>query len=138
MTTKEKCEAYAREKLPRLMELSFGAVVRTGVERIVLENRGDTIITFAGGMCFSNKLSDLQESGQWAVIGHPIKLNDWLEVLGKEGYTKTRILPVSNCIAIDTEGENGNPKGIFFDPITGQPLTDTDWEALWGILQENK
>jgi len=128
-TYQEKAEAYVRQQLPELMELSFGCEVDTGVPRIVYELRGDTVITLAGGIRFSNKLEDLEASKHWKIIGHPIQLQHWLRVLGERRWSYINQGTYFGAYDNDNDCEE-----IKFNLTTGQPATEADYQAYCEIV----
>ena len=62
---------------PEIVELKFGCeVINNGISRFVTENRGNEIVTFSGGISFSNKIKAFMEN--FEIIGRPIRLADVL------------------------------------------------------------
>lgn len=133
MTEQQKAEAYVREKLPELMELSFGCEVRWngrpytvqgigGVSANSELDKGYIQITnhTPYGEAYPHKL-DVE------IIGHPIQLHHWLECLrqklGRRVYMSLHTLEVEDS-------------GFYmqFDKDTGQPATESDYRSFNEIV----
>jgi len=130
-----KAEAYVREQRPALMELTFGCRVKYGTsyttvwQVLLAENSKEpnhyNTVDVRGA---SNYLRDIQSS---EIIGHPIKLNDWLAVLGE--------LEEGDPFCVDCWGnlEDINRLGerlMQFNLTTGQPATEADYKAFNDIV----
>jgi len=132
MTEQLKAEAYVRKQRPALMELSFGCRVKYGTSYTTVwqvlsaENSKEpnhyNTVDVRGA---SNYLRDIQSS---EIIGHPIKLNDWLGVLG-------------DCFTINYEdgllkyvAPMGKNYKMYFNLTTGQPATQADFKSFNDIV----
>ena len=132
MTEKEKAEAYVREQRPALMELSEGCVVKVGEYTYALDSNWKIetreyahvneyrVITNS-----FNEWTKIDEDN-FTIIGHPIKLNDWLAVLG---YTPKSIIDRHDTMSISKYG-----RWVFFDLTTGQPRTEANYKAFNDIV----
>lgn len=135
MTTyQEKAEAFVRSQIKELMELSFGCEVDTGVPRTILENRGDTIITLAGGIRFSNKLADLEASKHWKIIGHPIQLQHWLKAIPTYIPYFIETVEASDITTIRLSRRDGQDKPVWFNLTTGQPASEKDYQMFCTLV----
>lgn len=129
-TAKSKAEAYVRSKIPELMELSFGC-------RLQNKQNGETT-TFV-----TDKTDDypytVLENGRIMrqnyvdeIIGHPIKLNDWLRVLGSkiDGFEsdKGELLVYGEEEGIDWD--------MSFSLKTGQPVDEESYKQFLTIVGE--
>ena len=135
MTEQLEAEKFVREAIPELMELSFGCRVKYGTsyttvwQVLLAENSKEpnhyNTVDVRGA---SNYLRDIQPS---EIIGHPIKLNDWLAVLGE--------LEEGDPFCVDCWGnlEDINRLGerlMQFNLTTGQPATKADYKAFNQIV----
>jgi len=135
MTEQLKAEKFVRKARPALMELSFGCRVKYGTsyttvwQVLLAENSKEpnhyNTVDVRGA---SNYLRDIQPS---EIIGHPIKLNDWLAVLGE--------LEEGDPFCVDCWGnlEDINRLGerlMQFNLTTGQPATKADYKAFNQIV----
>ena len=126
-----KAEKFVREARPALMELTFGCeVIVAGIEKdnpgcehdVVVDDRKDEHGRIGMGYFGHVHPDDFQE-----IIGHPIKLNDWLGVLGE--------LEEGDPFCVDCWGnlEDINRLGerlMQFNLTTGQPATEPDYQAF--------
>ena len=136
MTEQLKAEAYVREQRPALMELTFGCeVIVAGIAKdnpgcehdVVVDDRKDEHGRIGMGYFGRVHPDDFQE-----IIGHPINLQDWLEVLGE--------LEEGDPFCVDCWGnlEDINRLGerlMHFNLTTGQPATESDYQAFNDIVE---
>lgn len=129
MTARETAEKYIRWKLPELMELRFGCAIgnsrRYSLVYVGYSNAQHALSLIMDGeesMLFVDKVNPGE------VIGHPIQLQHWLRVLGE---------PIQS---IGTQKLNDElemcfgHKNIRFNLTTGQPATETDYQAFNAIV----
>lgn len=85
MTNREIAEAYVRERLPELMELSFGCEVRFESGRV--KYSGSVLIPKnSRGMieCFAdNQIVYVANEDKFEIIGHPIQLAHVLRLVNE-------------------------------------------------------
>ncbi len=132
-TAKEKAEQYVREKLPELMELSFGCeVVIDEVKQRVgggVQLNGDGTERYLDGCgCCGGYLEC-----ETKIIGHPIRLNDWLRVLAEKGtrYVAVNLSSKENVLYYEDEISH---QSFRFNLTTGQPVTESDYQAFLEIV----
>jgi hypothetical protein len=134
---KEKAEATVREKLPELMELSFGCVVVHLSEEF---REPQNLCTVIGTdlMAGSGKLK-LQEADGFVdytiieelkIIGHPIQLQHWLRVLGT--HKTWLFLDIDTLVVFDDP--EYDVQLMKFDLTTGQPDSEADYKAFNDIV----
>lgn len=138
MTTyQERAEKYVREKLPELMKLKWGCRVkcwgRLGDVALSIYN-ADELQSF-GVQFIDNTTNPLRHT--WVnkdelptveIIGHPILLNHWMQVLPE----KSRYFTYDNNKEIVVIG------GITFNLTTGQPATEADYKKFCEIVGINQ
>ena len=134
-----KAEAFVREARPALMELSFGCRVKYGtsyttVWQVLLAenskepNHYNTVDVRGAG----NYLRDIQSS---EIIGHPIKLNDWLAVLDGQLDTCGKFYVIKRGERIGEDETEDEVVAIFnFDLTTGQPNSPQDYATFNQIV----
>ena len=134
MTEQLKAEAYVRVQRPALMELTFGCeVIIAGIAKdnpgcehdVVVDDRKDEHGRIGMGYFGHVHPDDFQE-----IIGHPIKLNDWLAVLGE----MFAIDSYGNTLLFNTKNDNYGLAGLRFNLTTGQPATEADYKAFNQIV----
>ena len=138
-TEKQKAEAYVRQQIPELMELSFGCEVK----RAFGDNIG-AICKITGKSLISSLMwkttdhesvenCEMQES-QFEIIGHPIQLQHWLRVF-KDGNMDF-CSPAENVLSVrESYGVEKAPTDwINFNLTTGQPATEADFKAFNEIV----
>ena len=142
MTEKEKAEAYVREQRPALMELSEGCVVKVGEYTYALDSNWKIetreyahvneyrVITNS-----FNEWTKIDEDN-FTIIGHPIKLNDWLAVLRQSiEYSHHYHMYLDGGVAKLIAWKNGTDEPLFtFNMETGQPATEADYQAFNEIV----
>jgi hypothetical protein len=156
MTEQQKAEAYVREKLPELMELSFGCevVLQLGIisyqeEPLEWRDSGEMgakkTVVLDGQYDWNRVIGTPKREKETVIrhhythdnyslyrvleiIGHPIQLQHWLRVLEKSGFT----------YYVSTSGhvQRSNSTFISFtvDLTTGQPATEADYKAFNDIV----
>lgn len=158
MNEQQKAEAYVREKLPELMELSFGCACSyegrnctyLGLDEYPAGHIGTVQVPmlmdglrelFNPGLMPRN----IKYEHPWTeadvrtafvkkgieIIGHPIQLQHWLRVLS-EGGREYSLEDDGELRFWDGFGFNDNP--ILFDLTTGQPATEADYKAFNDIV----
>ena len=134
MTEQLKAEAYVRVQRPALMELTFGCeVIIAGIAKdnpgcehdVVVDDRKDEHGRIGMGYFGHVHPDDFQE-----IIGHPIKLNDWLAVLGE----MFAIDSYGNTLLFNTKNDNYGLAGLRFNLTTGQPATESDYQSFNDIV----
>ena len=85
MTEQLKAEAYVRSQRPALMELSFGCEVKDTHNQQYYKvcNKsvnGDLFVSYGSLLSSQYRIAE----DRIIIIGHPIRLNDWLAVLGEK------------------------------------------------------
>ena len=129
-----KAEAYVREQRPALMELTFGCRVKYGTsyttvwQVLLAENSKEpnhyNTVDVRGA---SNYLRDIQSS---EIIGHPIKLNDWLAVLVESNnHWDYKLVIRGDGVCFYKQEEL-----LSFNLTTGQPATEADYKAFNQIV----
>ena len=94
MTNLQKLEQEIRTKIPRLMELSEGCLIRF---------TDGEIIKISQGMLRQIKNIDYRNE-EFTIIGHEIQLNDVLEWLGMMDYNYCQTTEVNLlCITIESD-----------------------------------
>jgi len=162
MTEQQKAEAYVREKLPELMELSDGCVVLMSY-RDMHHNEGgseewgemegkhtgvyfeDRILSKAFELTDYDRLmqSDFKdgvyidnegdvEETRIKIIGHPIQLQHWLRVLPTNTY-------YSKCISVSSRSktmrlDTDRGLSVSFNLTKGQPATEADFRSFNDIM----
>jgi hypothetical protein len=149
MNSKENCLAYAREKLPRLMELSFGCEVRIREKLDTCTHYATATVIhkwiFSDEVVVRGVFISEEYKGKDAVrvpteyiskiIGHIPQLQDWLELLGGNKGRGLYVDTDGDVFDIDDEG---SPPFLTFNLTTGQPATDEDWNSLAELLGLNE
>ena len=130
MTTKEKAEAYVRQALPELMELSFGCEVK----HYGMANK--VVYVFppspTGEASFRTQWNDVLMVKDCEIIGHPIQLQHWLRVFENIGTRHHYYLNLDGEL-IHIHLDN-HVHTMWFNLTTGQPDTEQDYEALCNIF----
>ena len=133
MTEQLKAEAFVREARPALMELSFGCeVIVAGIEKdnpgcehdVVVDDRKDEHGRIGMGYFGHVHPDDFQE-----IIGHPIKLNDWLAVLEDAKPGNSYVFQHGSLVY-----KPENKIVMDFNLTTGQPATEADYKAFNDIV----
>lgn len=124
----QKAEAYVREQLPELMELSFGCEVECNVMGKALRMRVDgcEVEVNGNGVKIDSDCYDFNVK-EGKIIGHPIQLQHWLRVLG-EIYVSSLLTCMVHKDGIFTL------LGLQFNLTTGQPATEEDYKAFCEIV----
>lgn len=139
-TEQQKAEAYVREKLPELMELSFGCWVEYNNKQYVFINdweRGteddkDWTLNLYSPIYDANNeeyhAHISKKEDEYDIIGHPIQLQHWLRVMGElysvdGGGLVWHFTPRSPFWRIERHT-------MKFDLTTGQPATEADYKAI--------
>ena len=150
MTEQLKAEAYVRSQRPALMELTFGCEVDEiywyKTETHKKENQPDWMYSREGGD-YGIVVKDLRSDflPMWIdkgdqlefqiqpddivsmkIIGHPINLQDWLAVFNDKLIT----FVVKASIGLAELGVNEGNTIISFNLTTGQPATESDYQAF--------
>jgi hypothetical protein len=139
MTEQLKAEAFVREAIPELMELTFGCRVKYGTsyttvwQVLLAENSKEpnhyNTVDVRGA---SNYLRDIQSS---EIIGHPIALHHWLGVLD---FDNDGIGMDGKLLFVDAKIQSNNlikfNKTVKFNLTTGQPATQADFKAFNDIV----
>ena len=139
MTEQLKAEAFVREARPALMELTFGCEVKDTHNQQYYKvcNKsvnGDLFVSF--GTLASSQYRIAEE--RIIIIGHPINLQDWLGVLWESNpnleYTDAQ-MPLAKFGARAWYGLEKAPSDwLWFDATTGQPATESDYQAFNEIV----
>lgn len=140
-TYQEKAEAYVRQQLPELMELSFGCEIlvnlsQGGGEKAVLVGKTPHLVHWSWAKHHDNKSSFVgsELDDRIVIIGHPIQLQHWLNCLHPKIGPDAKIEAwIGNRIKIWT----GKTK-ILFNLTTGQPATEQDYQAFCEIVGINQ
>jgi hypothetical protein len=143
MKEQQKAEAYVREKLPELMELSFGCDVewqgtnyRNGNKYPVRKGKIVTWLSRYGRKMYilrfigDRDVTDPFREEELKIIGHPIQLQHWLRVLATVG-TNIGGYVEDGIWHINLDGTLGL---MNFNLTTGQPATDLDFKAFNDII----
>ena len=130
---KEKAEAYVREKLPELTELSFGCVLEGGESAgkyIDHDGLGFHVYLNNGGGYAIAKYKALKPE---VVVGHPIQLQRWLKVISDydlQFQHDENVLMVRRAFGFDKP-----PTAYcYFSLLIGQPATEEDYKAFCEIV----
>lgn len=130
-TTKEKVEAYVRSQIPELMELSKNCSVYSNLTL-------DTGI-FLGGVVWLNETEGTIENWHedMEIIGHPIRMNDWLRVLSDLHNFRSITFHIEDDVW--EVNLRKNVDGIEFEHLkfnltTGLPATELDYQTIAEIL----
>lgn len=150
MTHKQTAEAYVREKLPELMELSFGCQIVWEFEhaigrksRSIRHKRGVVLYRPANPsdsirvQLSDNKSSSLVRKNDIYVVGHPIQLQHWLRVLSDLHNFRSITFHIEDDIWEVNLRKNVDGiefKHIRFNLTTGQPATEADYQAFCEIV----
>lgn len=131
MNEKQKAEAYVRSKLPELMELSFGCHVYTGrfsAEQVVLDNDGKELMvrSTVNGLIQDYKFKEMHNL---KIIGHPIQLQHYLQILDEIADKQKVIYRLINCRVLYF-----GKVIVKFHQKTGQPEDEEDWKAFNQIV----
>lgn len=150
--TQTKAEAYVRQSLPELMELSFGCEVKYPSQKRYLEadeldnpqfttakvlmygeNRSyddtEEYFTVFNDWNEEEDLGGRLDEGELEIIGHPIQLQHWLRVL--EGNYCINENGVLGRYHYDNDVYWLDMK---FNLTTGQPATEADYQAFNDIV----
>lgn len=139
---KLKAEAYVRDKLPELMELSAGCLIQSGLSAVLVvldvEENGTihTKSTYNGFVAKYRK----KEQGGFIIFGHPIQLQHWLKVLEKSINGCDAMLGVDGSLyeMRDNQGWDAGQYRHFlkvnFNLTTGQPATEEDYKVFCEIV----
>jgi hypothetical protein len=135
MNEKEKAEAYVRTKLPELMELSFGCRGVTNDRTWVMMQNGNWVIE-------DSPLDSYSIFEPREIIGHPIRMNDWLRVLlareiPKNEYKETVFIKRDGTFTVGWVDDIKQESGVYavkFNFTTGQPATEADYQAFNQIV----
>ena len=130
MTPQQKAEQYVRGKLPELRELSFGCeVARHPIGGYkYLRRVGNSFKTgYTDAYVLRDTKVEVYPAKDLKIIGHPIQLQHWLSVLDSKFNPKSKVMAGNLWIYI------GNTD-IVFNLITGQPLTEADYQAFNEIV----
>jgi hypothetical protein len=146
MTEQQKAEAYVREKMPELMKLSFGCryLDVDDAKEYTVVHRNDVYDRIGGGKNEVWSVPNFEKGYQadWRfgvgegytlqILGHPIQLQHWLRVLGKQNPVELYFIEPHNLeVAI---GELFDTQKVYFDLTTGQPATEADYKAFNDII----
>jgi hypothetical protein len=135
---KDKAEQYVREKLPELMELSFGCVVQPyGL------NHPENYCTILGKIatsdydfkCYNlttNKHQLLNQEEMKFIFGHPIEYRHWMQELEKHLDVDRYYYRTDGRVMYEDHGVNFEK--IRFDLTTGQPASEADYKAFNDIV----
>lgn len=136
MTPKQIAEKYVREKIPELMQLSFGCEVKVMWGGIGAGFPEKVYATYLHGIRSRHKLmNSLGETKTFGIssletIGHPMQLHHWLSVLEKVTY----VLENGGGLHVFAFEGDDMPERINFDLTTGQPATEADYQAFNEIV----
>ena len=138
-----KAEAFVRQQRPALMELSFGCeiwpnshggdIFTTSLWNLVAVDDRSLILRPKG----ESVDEDIQtvDIKYCKIIGHPIKLNDWLAVLDGQLDTCGKFYVIKRGERIGEDETEDEVVAIFnFDLTTGQPATEADYKAFNDII----
>ena len=112
------------------MELTFGCeVIVAGIEKdnpgcehdVVVDDRKDEHGRIGMGYFGHVHPDDFQE-----IIGHPIKLNDWLAVLGRLGVPVEAYVLENGLMEVEVNYE----AKIYFNLTDGQPNSPEDYKTF--------
>lgn len=135
MTSKQKALNLIRERIPELMELSFGCEVKledhaykcywclgkTEDQYHYLVDKGDD--ERCNYVVYERDGWKLKE-----ILGHPPQLHHWLQLLdGKFEYLFT-----NGTVHENVSGEMGAPI-LKFNLKTGQPATEEDFRLIYDL-----
>lgn len=132
MTHQKKAEAYVREALPELMEPKAGC-------RLIC--KGDAWHEH-GIMIRGDKLSNLttgkieERDDSWEILGHPIQLHHWLQVLGVT-YLVNGAGQLRKQVAFNPNNHESVVQrycNVIFNLTTGNPASEKDYESLCKIF----
>lgn len=134
MTEKEKTEKFVREKLPELSELSFGCEVRVKNGLYIrnfdlyppLHVNNNYRVVNATSYVDVPEFKTWVEKGDAEILGHPIKLNDWLRVLEGRNVFKLDMFGWLHARDILMN----EVKVMKFNLTTGQPATEADYQKF--------
>jgi hypothetical protein len=137
MEHQQKAEAYVREKLPELMELSFGCLLKDDTNTFTYLSPSDDgsdaqlIMHSDGGVTEHIHGFDLLEN-----LGHPIQLQHWLRVITPQMQPIT--MDSNGIVTVWKAGEDGKTpvyeSQFTFDLTTGQPATEADFANFCKIV----
>lgn len=133
MTTyQEKAEKYVREKLPELMELSFGCWIENmyGAQTVVTSAMNGNATTTWFANC--NK-DDLAGSG-YKIIGHPIQLQHWLKAIPTYIPYFIETVEASDITTIRLSRRDGQDRPVWFNLTTGQPASEKDYQMFYTLV----
>jgi hypothetical protein len=154
MNYKEKAEQYVREKLPELMELSFGCWVEIVCPMLggTYKDKGRVVGVndWSDGGDYDHHRTEAERKtiqvsyyrsddyqivdrtpDKYKIIGRPIQLQHWLRVLAR--ISPKPIIEIwSNQVEVYLN--NKPAENILFDLTTGQPATDANYQAFCEIV----
>ena len=127
MKTKiEQAEQLVRERVPELMELTFGC---EGV------THGRTwVLTHAGWQCTSESGFSLIEPRK--IIGHKPQLQHYLAVL--DGKKSIAVTQTGQCIEPANTPNGTRPLNLRFNLKTGAPASEIDAEAFINLVTNHE
>jgi len=137
MTEQLKAEAYVREQRPALMELTRGCVFTSKYNRnlrIEFTSKSTTTGKMNPGKHWEGILLNKNGKGRKCkfpvdtgeIIGHQPQLQDWLAVFNDKLIT----FVVKASIGLAELGVNEGNTIISFNLTTGQPATESDYQAF--------
>ena len=122
MNEKEKAEAYVRSQIKELMELSFGCRGVTNDRTWVMMQNGNWVIE-------DSPLDSYSIFEPREIIGHPIQLQHYLQILDKIADKQKVIYRLINCRVLYF-----GKVIVKFHQKTGQPEDEEDWKAFNQIV----
>jgi len=130
MTEQLKAEAYVRSQRPALMELSFGCEVKDTHNQQYYKvcNKsvnGDLFVSYGSLLSSQYRIAE----DRIIIIGHPIRLNDWLAVLGEK-----HIVLIDIVTGGSTTKASVGETYITFNLTDGQPSSESDYKAFNKIV----
>jgi len=165
MTTyQQKAEAYIREQLPELMELSFGCEVKLWTDNgkpygqgasmdnatalYLYETEGFITVQHTKGVeyrqgSYPKEIGFIHNKSRITeIIGHPIQLQHWLRVLlerevPKHEYKENIFMKRDGTFTVgwvDSIAQESGVYAIKFNLTTGQPATEADYQAFNEIV----
>ena len=137
MTEQLKAEAYVREQRPALMELTFGCEIWPTQHRedMFTTSLWNVVAVDDRSLILRPKGKNIDEDMQTVdikyckIIGHPIRLNDWLAVLGEK-----HIVLIDIVTGGSTTKASVGETYITFNLTDGQPSSESDYKAFNKIV----
>lgn len=156
-TYQEKAEAYVRQQLPELMELSFGCKLRLKRSvrffqklflkfrtRLYVYNGFDKALTIDHVMSKDERFianvvpgwldfAEFESKDGFEIIGHPIQLQHWFRVLhntDEDFWLET--------LSGRLDYWSDKHKVFSFNLTTGQPATEADYQSFCEIVGINQ